>query len=108
MLTQESQPITDAGFHLPTGYRQPVEDICAIKGCTIDEFISAAVADKLADYAHEKWVSGLRRPTDKEIQYALDLLNRPDSRAPEPGDELPEGYVSPAPAQHPLDSTSGE
>jgi hypothetical protein len=95
MQTQEKQPVNDAGFHLPTGYLEPVQDICAKQGCTVDEFISAAIADKLAHYAHEKWVSGLRKPTDKEIQYALDILKRPDSRAPEPGDELPEGYVSP-------------
>jgi len=95
MQMQENQTLTDAGFHLPTGYREPVEDICAKQGCTVDEFISAAIADKLAHYAHEKWVSSLRKPTDQEIQYALAILKRPDSRPPEPGDELPEGFIWP-------------
>jgi hypothetical protein len=93
METQQKQPTTDAGFHLPADYRESVEDICARQGCTVDEFISAAVADKLAHCAHEKWVSGLRKPTDEEIQHALSILRRPDSRPPDPGDELPEGHV---------------
>jgi hypothetical protein len=43
---------------------------------------------------HEEWLASRPKPTAALIARALDTLDRPALNAPDPGDELPEGYSS--------------
>jgi len=64
------------------------------EGVSLNQFINTAVAEKLAHLEHEAWLSR-RKPIDHEsIAQSLALLDRKKGGQPEPGDELPEGYVS--------------
>ena len=47
----------------------------------------------MADLEHEDWLRRRGKITPERIAEALALLDRAGTMPPEPGDELPEGYV---------------
>jgi hypothetical protein len=79
-----------------------IPDVCAKaqevslkEGVSLDEFVNAAVSEKLAHYQHVEWVKSRRTPTPERIAETRRMLRRMGSEPPQPGDELPEGYVWP-------------
>jgi hypothetical protein len=65
------------------------------EGISLDEFVNAAVEEKLAHAQHLEWVKSRREPNEERLAEARRLLRRAGSEPPEPGDELPEGFVWP-------------
>jgi hypothetical protein len=51
-------------------------------------------SERLAHLLHDEWLARRPKPTAARISRALEILDRPVRNAPDPGDELPEGYVS--------------
>lgn len=47
----------------------------------------------MADLEHEEWLRRRGKITPERIAKVLALLDKAGSVPPEPGDELPEGYV---------------
>ena len=62
------------------------------EGVSLNQFITVAVAEKLAHLQHEEWVRNRKEPTPELEAWALKLLERPSKNPVEPGDELPKGY----------------
>lgn len=60
---------------------------------SLNPFIQEAVEEKVKHLQHEEWMRGRREPTAESIEEALELLARSGTEAPEPGDELAEGYI---------------
>jgi len=95
MQTPNKTTAGDANLHLMSSIRSKVEAICADEGVTLNEFVNVAVAEKLAHYQHMEWVNRRLPPDEGKIAEARRILRKPDTRPPDPGDELPEGYVWP-------------
>ena len=74
--------------------RKVAEKFSEKEGVSLNQFINVAVAEKLAHLQHEEWLASRPKPTEARISRALAILDRPTPNAPEPGDELPNGYVS--------------
>jgi hypothetical protein len=72
--------------------RAKAEQVSAEEGATLNEFVNVAVAEKLAHYAHMEWLKQRQVPSDARLADTLRILRRPDSRPPDHGDELPEGW----------------
>jgi hypothetical protein len=49
---------------------------------------------KIVHLQHEEWLATRPKPTAARIARALAILDRPNQNAPDPGDELPDGYAS--------------
>jgi hypothetical protein len=60
----------------------------------VNQFVGTASAEKLALWQHEQWLASRSKPTPERIARALRALASGPDNPPEPGDELPEGYVS--------------
>jgi len=95
METMEKADIGEESIHLFRSVRDKVMEICAQEGATLNEFVNVAVAEKLAHYAHMEWVKRRKVPTAESILEARRILRKAGSGPPDPGDELPEGYVMP-------------
>ena len=80
-------------LRLMPSIRRTAEVFSAQEGVSLNQFINVAVAEKLAHLEHEQWTRKRRPFTEKDAAEALSLLDRAGSVPPEPGDELPEGYV---------------
>ena len=52
------------------------------------------MAERLAHLQHEAWLAARPKPTPEIIARGLAALDQPSGNAPEPWDELPEGYES--------------
>ena len=50
--------------------------------------------EKIVHLQHDEWRASRPKPTAARISRALATLDRPTHIAPDPGDELPDGYVS--------------
>jgi len=74
--------------------RKVAEEVSRREGVSLNQFINLAVAEKLALWQHEQWLASRSEPTPERIARVLRILDRPTNKPPEPGDELPEGYVS--------------
>lgn len=92
MRTQSSAALDIPVVHLPASLRERAEAASAHDGMTLDEFIAAAVLEKIEHQAHIEWVRGRQPVTEEGLAEALRILNRAGSIPPEPGDELPEGW----------------
>lgn len=74
------------------------------EGVSLNQFINVAVAEKLAHLEHEEWVRRRRKPTRESLAKALRLLDQGGTNPPEPGDELPKGYVAKAKLERSVES----
>ena len=81
-------------LRLMPSVRRTAEAFSEKEGVSLNQFINVAVAEKLAHLEHDEWVRNRKKPTQKTIARALELLNRAGTQPPEPGDELPDGYQS--------------
>ena len=79
--------------HLSTRFLDEAKQVCASQGATLDEFVDTAVAEKLAHLAHTAWVKSRLPPDQSKILALRKMLRERPSAPPDPGDELPEGYV---------------
>jgi hypothetical protein len=70
------------------------EDFSQKEGVSLNQFINVAVAEKLVHLQHDEWLATRPKPTAARISRALAILDRPTQNVPDPGDELPGGYVS--------------
>jgi hypothetical protein len=74
--------------------RRVAEEFSQKEGVSLNQFINVAVAEKLAHLQHEAWLASRPKPTAQGLALALAALDKPSGIAPEPWDELPEGYES--------------
>lgn len=81
-------------LRLMPSVRRVAEDFSLKEGVSLNQFINVAVAEKVVLLQHEEWLASRPKPTAARISRALALLDRPTRNAPDPGDELPDGYVS--------------
>jgi hypothetical protein len=94
MEAQNKHSADQAPVYLMSSVRAKAEQASAEEGATLNEFVNVAVAEKLAHRAHIEWLKRREVLTEEGRLDALNLLRRPDSRPPDPGDELPEGWPS--------------
>lgn len=81
-------------LRLMPSVRRVAERLSRQEGVSLNQFINLAVAEKVAYLQHEEWLERRSRISQDSIAKALQILDRPSKRRPEPDDELPEGYVS--------------
>jgi hypothetical protein len=81
-------------LRLMPSIRKVAERLSQEEGVSLNQFINVAVAERVAYLQHEDWVARRAHPTQALVSKALQLLNRPSTGRPEPGDELPRGYRS--------------
>jgi len=74
--------------------RKVAEKFSEKESVSLNQFINVAVAEKLAHLQHEEWVASRPKPTAARIAHGLAILDRSADHVPDPGDELPGGYVS--------------
>jgi hypothetical protein len=70
------------------------EDYSLKEGVSLNQFINVAVAEKVVHLQHDEWLATRPQPTAARIARALAILDHSSQNAPDPGDELPDGYVS--------------
>jgi hypothetical protein len=95
MEAQNKSTADRSSVYLLAPVRHKAEIVSAEEGMTLNEFINAAVAEKLAHHEHVRWVKGIKPPTPERLAEARRLLRSAGPEPPEPGDELPEGFVWP-------------
>lgn len=81
-------------LRLMPSVRKRAEEFSRREGVSLNQFINVAVAERLVHLQHEAWLAARPRPTAANVKRALAALDRPSLKAPEAGDELPEGYKS--------------
>lgn len=81
-------------LRLMPSIRQSAEAWSVKEGVSLNQFINVAVAEKLAMMQQEDWLQSRKKPTPHDIEKAHRLLDKVARRQTEPGDELPEGFVS--------------
>jgi hypothetical protein len=91
---QRKSVINKFPLRLMPSVRRVAEEFSQKEGVSLNQFINVAVAEKLAHLQHEEWLVSKPKPTAAVIARALAVLDQPTENAPEPGDELPEGYGS--------------
>lgn len=79
-------------LHLEKVVRERAERISHREGVSLDEFVAAAVSEKLDRLEHFNWARNRKTPTPESLAAALKLLRRPSDNPPDPGDELPPGW----------------
>jgi hypothetical protein len=93
-IRQKKAVVNKFPLRLVPSVRQVAERLSRQEGVSLNQFINLAVAEKVAYLQHEEWLERRSRISQDSIAKALQILNRPSKSRPEPGDELPEGYVS--------------
>ena len=81
-------------LRLMPSVRRVAEDFSLKEGVSLNQFINVAVAEKIVHLQHDEWLATRPKPTAARIARALAILDHSSQNAPDPGDELPEGYVS--------------
>jgi hypothetical protein len=84
-----------SSVQLMTALRSMAEEAASKEGLSLDEFVNAAVTEKLEHFRHTEWVKGRSQPSAEGTAQARRILRSAGSEAPQSGDELPEGYVLP-------------
>jgi hypothetical protein len=95
MQDQVSVIDQESNVHLITSVRARALEASMREGISLDEFVNAAVAEKIAHTQHVEWVKSRRVPSEEHLRETRRLLRSAGSEPPEPGDELPEGFVWP-------------
>ncbi len=95
-MPTESRRSTTPKFplRLMPSVRRTAQAYSEKEGVSLNQFINVAVAEKLAHMEHDEWVRNRRKPTRESLAKALRLLDQGGNNPPEPGDELPEGYIT--------------
>jgi hypothetical protein len=88
-----SHAIAKFPLRLMPSVRQTAETYSAKEGVSLNQFINVAVAEKLARLEHQEWLRRRGNPDQKKIDRVLKRFREAEGK-PEPGDELPSGYVS--------------
>ena len=91
---QRKSVIAKFPLRLMPSVRRVAEDFSLKEGVSLNQFINVAVAEKIVHLQHDEWLASRPKPTAARIARALAILDRPTQHAPNPGDELPDGYVS--------------
>ena len=81
-------------LRLMPSVKRDAEEFSRQEGVSLNQFINVAVAEKLSRLQHERWVASRPKPDAARTARALAVLDRDNGNEPDPGDELPEGYVS--------------
>jgi post-segregation antitoxin (ccd killing protein) len=76
---------------LPEQLAKEAETAAKAAGESIEAFVTRAVAFEIERERTGKFFAERRARAD--VVEALDLLDRPGGEPPQPGDELPDGYV---------------
>jgi hypothetical protein len=84
-------------LRLMSSVRSEAEARSANEGVSLNQFINLAVAEKLDRMRQVEWDLSRKKPTEESRRRALAILHRGGTLAPEPWDQLPEGYVSASP-----------
>lgn len=92
--SQEKVGTNKFPLRLMPSVRKVAERLSQQEGVSLNQFINVAVAERVAYLQHEEWVARRAHPTQALVSKALQILNRPTSGHPEPGDDLPQGYKS--------------
>jgi hypothetical protein len=93
-VSERKTPINKFPLRMMPSVRRSAELFSDKEGVSLNQFINVAVAEKLAHLEHEEWLHN-RKPIDSaSIARSLAFLDRKGTGQPEPGDKLPEGYVS--------------
>jgi hypothetical protein len=79
-------------LRLMPSVRRTAELFSQKEGVSLNQFINVAVAEKLAHLEHHEWTRNRNKPSEESRAKALRLLDEGGNNAPEPGDELPEGW----------------
>jgi len=93
-VNQRKKTISKFPLRLMPSVRKVAEKFSEKEGVSLNQFINVAVAEKLALLEHEEWVASRPKPTAARIARGLAVLDQPIHHAPDPGDELPKGYIS--------------
>lgn len=91
-MALQKNEISKFPLRLMTSIRKDAERLSAKEGVSLNQFINVAVAEKLAHLEHEEWLKRRKLATNADREEALRILHRRRGAAPEPGDELPQGY----------------
>ena len=81
-------------LRLMPSVRKTAEALSAKEGVSLNQFINVAVAEKVAHLEYDAWLQNRRKPTEADIERALEMLDKGKDRKPDPGDELPKGCRS--------------
>ena len=80
-------------LRLPRSIKGHVERLAAREGISMNQFIATAVAEKLSALETAEFFEERVRRADPDLFDKV--MSRQRGEPPRPGDELPEGYVSP-------------
>jgi hypothetical protein len=83
-----------SNVHISADVLSEVKEVCALEGATLDEFIRSAIAEKIAHHNHVEWMKNRKPPDPAKILALRKMLRERPSGPPDPGDELPEGWVT--------------
>jgi hypothetical protein len=78
-------------IELPEKLAHEAESAAAAAGESVEAFVARAVAFEIERERTDKFFA--ERRARANVARALDILNREGGEPPQPGDELPEGYV---------------
>jgi hypothetical protein len=92
--TEKKAAISKFPLRLMPSVKRDAEEFSRQEGVSLNQFINVAVAEKLSRLQHDRWVASRAKPDPARTARALAILDRDNGNAPDPGDELPEGYVS--------------
>ena len=80
-------------LRLPASIKAEAEKLAAEDGTSLNQFVATAVAEKVSALRTATFLATRRGKADWD---AFDrLMQRGGGQQPEPGDEIPEGYVRP-------------
>jgi len=92
--SQRKGVVSKFPLRLMPSVRRAAEEFSQREGVSLNQFINLAVAEKMVHLQHDAWLAVRPRLTAAVISKGLAALDRPAHNAPDPGDELPEGYES--------------
>ncbi len=96
MANDSSDPRNSTfSLQIPPSIQQDAQAFSEKEGISLNQFIARALEEKLDNLRNEEWISKRKPMTPERAARFIALLDRVGSDEVEPGDELPEGYVSP-------------
>lgn len=80
-------------IHLPVSLQREASRLAMRDGISLDQWVSMAVAQKIGSIETAAQFFQRRSQGAPTVDDALAVLNSGPDNPPEPGDELPNGYV---------------
>lgn len=97
---------TSFALRLPASLKAEAEEVAARDGTSLNQFVTVAVAEKLAVLRSTDIFTRRKGKVDWE---AFDrMMARTGGEPPRPGDELPEGFSLPQPGPAPAGFAEGK